>query len=136
MYEQWFRTKEIYREDAFGKHDEDLATKIGQFQALLEGSIGVQEAVESLTGSSAASKTRPEDPLDYLWELLLDAAADLPDTHETVIDLLVVVGNQSTPQKRGKTTITWPGELQFSYLWRDTHDGECFLSISIANSQC
>ena len=137
MYEQWFRAvKERYCEDATGKHDEDLATKIDQFQALLEGSISAQEAVESLTASAAASQNPPEDPLKYLWEVLLEAAADLPDTHETIIDFMVVLGNQSTPQERVKTTITWPGELQFSYLWRDKHDGKSSLSVSITNPQC
>ena len=137
MYEQWFKAvKERYCEDATGKYDEDLATKIDQFQTLLEGNIGAQEAVEILTASSAAPNNRPEDPLKYLWEVLLEAAADLPDTHETIIDFMVVLGNQSSSKERTETTITWPGELQFSYLWRDKHDGISSLYVSITRPQC
>ena len=137
MYEQWFKTiKQHCCKDATGKPDEDLSTKIDQFQALLEGSISAQEAVESLTTSSAAPKNHPEDPMKDLWNILLNAASDLPDTHETIINFMVVFSNQYTPQEGAKTTITWPGEPQFSWLWRAKHDGKSTLFVSTTNSQC
>jgi len=115
MSESWFRSK----------IDADYGALLSQtkpLRELLSGSTSADQAATRIASDGFGQ----EDAAWRLWAIVFDAAAELPDTHAALLDLLVELRklrDSSTPHTDDAATANVAGWLnQFGSNWRDRHD--------------
>ncbi|GME25426.1 uncharacterized protein LTHEOB_5334 [Neofusicoccum parvum] len=109
MTESWFQSKIAVDYGALRVHTDPL-------HQLFSGNISSETAAEHIISGNLK---RQDDTAWRLWNLLFDAAAELPQHHETIIEVVLAIQAKHDNATDDPGLAKWMTE--FPSDWRDRH---------------
>lgn len=114
-YEEWFTS---WRTETWSNE-----AKTSVLECYLDGSLTASEAAERITAPIEDRRLPADTQIGRVWGILFACAANLPEAHAAIIDLIREI--ISLPKPIDKRVVDWTDQQRtFGELWRDTYDSE------------